>query len=163
MWKWGLVPDWRERIFAFEAEQHSCQNQSWMGCSYPHPIRELFINAAANQTSAWFARSYLASITPTYRASCVHYVWLALSDPVSHAILEKWWGSCECHITAVFLYEQMAASVSVCRRREFDSILRSTRDILEMFILVVYLLVIVTSHWCPDYLNCFPKVNSVLL
>lgn len=58
----------------FEAEQDSCQSQSWMGCSYPQPIRELFINAAANQANSWFAHSNLDFITATYGAHSVHYV-----------------------------------------------------------------------------------------
>lgn len=62
----------------FEAERRGCQSQSWMGCSYPQPIRELFINATANQADSWFAHSNLDFIAATYGASSVHYVWHAL-------------------------------------------------------------------------------------
>lgn len=63
---------------ALKLKQHGCQSQSWMGCSYPQPIRELFINAAANQADSWFAHSNLDFIAATYGASSVHYVWHVL-------------------------------------------------------------------------------------
>lgn len=72
---------------SFEAEQNSCQSQSWMGCSYPQPIRELFINAAANQINSWFAHSNLDFITDTYGASSVHYVWHGFRRTTPNAIL----------------------------------------------------------------------------
>lgn len=63
--------EWGEWICCFEAEQDSCQSQAWMGCSYPQPIRELFINVAANQVNSWFAHSNLDFITDTYGAGSV--------------------------------------------------------------------------------------------
>lgn len=47
-WKWGLV---LERRCAALKQQESCQSQTEMGCSYPQPVRELFISATANQTN----------------------------------------------------------------------------------------------------------------
>lgn len=110
-----------ERMFRFEAAQHSCQNQSWMGCSYPQPIRELFINAAANQACFRFACSYLDFTTATCRKSSVHYVWLALPDLTPNAILEKLQVNCESQTTAIHVSEQRSGA----GKKKYQNILGS--------------------------------------
>lgn len=105
---------WSEEMCCFKAEQDSCQSQSWMRCSYPQPIRELFINAAANQANSWSAQSNLDFITATYRASSVHYVWHGLHHPTTNVILAELQVICESYKIAVPLPVQMVAGVCVC-------------------------------------------------
>lgn len=107
-WCWS-----EERMSCFEAEQDSCQSQSWMGCSYPQPIRELFINEAANQAHSWFAHSNLDFITATYGAGCVHYVLQGLPHHTPNAILLELQVNCECHKIAMPVFVQMVAGVCV--------------------------------------------------
>lgn len=74
-----------------------------MGCSYPQPIRELFINVAANQVNSWFAHSNLDFITDTYGGGSVRYVRHELHHPTPNTILVDVQINSECHKIAVHL------------------------------------------------------------
>ncbi len=98
-------------MHCFEAEQDGCQSQSWMGCSYLQPIRELFINATANQDNPCFAHSNMDFITATYAANSARYVKHGQQHPTPNEILAELQ---VCHEIAKLLSVQMVAGVCVC-------------------------------------------------